>query len=191
MSNDSTINFSMIKEFIDYAYSMGVNCGAFKETRFNSDLFVKRVLDNGDTRYTNFNSNKFERVSYVTAYRRSGSSGEKANTSIVYYEKNQEVMGKEVFMICWPIHLRRKHNFYFDFKDNIIYFRENKWPLPDFIEFNMDQLKSFIEDEYRNSSFSILKKYLPEIVGKKRKNSKDISYEEFKEYMNLIEMIYM
>lgn len=134
MKDLNTFDFTVIKTFINTSFQKGVELGAFNDTGFSIDSFIDRVMMNGFEEtfdYRKAQSNKFERISYSTAYRRKSSSGQIAKTSIVFYrfsvlfntnEMGAKTIRNGTFMeICWPIHLMNKKTIHFDLETGEIW----------------------------------------------------------------------
>lgn len=127
MRNLNAFDFTDIKRFIQAAFDKSVELGAFVDTGFSVDSFMKRVMDNGfepTYLYKKSQSKNFERITYTPAYRRNSSSGKIAKTSIVYYRFDTEFMSiqegkKELYTghflrLCWPVHLMNKKDLWFN-----------------------------------------------------------------------------
>lgn len=188
MKSVADLDFSLVREFIEYSYSKALAYSAFEDNGFSADKFIQRVLDNGDVNYNSLQSSKFERIKYNKVYRRTGSSGKKADTSSVSYRIFDDVDIKSHIAIQWPIHLLNKYMIYFNLEDNLIYLLEEKYPDKNYIPFTMEEMKSRIDTEYRKSAFISISTRLPDLVGVSRKTAFDWDSKDFQQYMILCEM---
>lgn len=193
MKSVKSLDFNLVTSFIDMAYGLAVDFGAFERTSFSSKSFVDRILENDDDYISKVKSSKFEKIKYSYAYRRKSSSGKEANTSIIFYSngiyhENSGTYKSEFFLVCWPIHVMRKHNFCFDLENNKIFKYIENFPSFTLEEMTFEDVKTYLEKEYRNASFSTFKKVIPEVVGHNN-NSLSMNPNDFRNNMCLCNMV--
>jgi hypothetical protein len=188
MYSVTELNFNLVKEFIDYAYSRALAYSAFEDNGFSADKFIQRILNNGDEKFSSLQSSKFEKIKYNKVYRRIGSSGKKADTSTVSYSIFEDVPVNAPIAIQWPIHLLNKHIIYFNLEDNLLYLLDDKYPNKNYIPFTMDEMKVKIDSDYRKAAFTSISSLIPDIVGVTRKTAFDWDSKDFQQYMILCEM---
>lgn len=181
-------DWSLVQEFVDKAFKLGVEKFAYIDKEFSKELFMKRLFENGSENFSTFQHDKFERITYKSYYQRKSSSGKYAKTSMVHY-KFDFLEGvtdtTENFIVSWPIHLMNRKEIHFNLSNNTVSYMNGTQVIT-----SIDEMMEIFEAEYYQAVHHSFKKNIPDVFkGIKRSDMFSMPKSLMNQYALLCEMV--